>query len=288
MLDDDAGRHIEGLDALPGGIGVADVVVGELLALQLNKARQRAGRNAGVTIEGGVLVRILAVAQIHHLGELGVEAVRERKLLASRIQRGQIVADGAVIFGSVRKGFLGQRQACFGANRTAAGFEFTGECGIIRWIGDDGDMAVVLGRCTHHGRAADIDVLDGFRKFAIRIGDGFAERVQVDHHHVDRRNICRLHGQHMFRQVAPAEDAAMDPGMQGLDAPVQHFREAGVVADLDHRHVVVTEQLGGTSGGKDFDTETVQGTGKFENALLVGNADQRTLDDGHVKLPECE
>ena len=35
MLDDHAGRHVEALDAFPCRIGVGDVVVAELLALQL-------------------------------------------------------------------------------------------------------------------------------------------------------------------------------------------------------------------------------------------------------------
>ena len=38
MLDDNAGRQLEGLDALPCSIGIGDIVVRQLLALELNVA----------------------------------------------------------------------------------------------------------------------------------------------------------------------------------------------------------------------------------------------------------
>lgn len=41
-------------------------------------------------------------------------------------------------------------------------------------------------------------------------------------------------GGQVLRQVAAGEDAAMDLGMQGLDASVEHFRKAGVIADFRH------------------------------------------------------
>ena len=43
VLHDHAGRRVEALHALPGGVGVGDVVVRELLALQLLRRGQRAG-----------------------------------------------------------------------------------------------------------------------------------------------------------------------------------------------------------------------------------------------------
>ncbi len=48
MLDDHAGRRVEALHAFPGRIGVGDVVVAELLALQLPARHQRAGRRVQV------------------------------------------------------------------------------------------------------------------------------------------------------------------------------------------------------------------------------------------------
>ena len=65
VLDDDASRgalRIEFGEAFIGGIGIVDVVVGELLALQLTR-RGHPRRALGRAIECGRLMRVLAVAQ---------------------------------------------------------------------------------------------------------------------------------------------------------------------------------------------------------------------------------
>ena len=73
MLDDDAGRLGEGANALPRCVAVADVIERKFLALQLPVGRDRAGRRCVVAVKGRLLVRILAVAQVLHLGALPVE-----------------------------------------------------------------------------------------------------------------------------------------------------------------------------------------------------------------------
>jgi hypothetical protein len=55
--------------AFPAPRRIGEVVVGQLLALQLGEGGQRAGRRPQVAVERGLLVRVLAVAQVHHLGE---------------------------------------------------------------------------------------------------------------------------------------------------------------------------------------------------------------------------
>ncbi len=61
VLDDDDGGFGELGDALEGGVGVVEVVVGQFLALHLPGGGDPGPRAGGV--EGGVLVRVLAVAQ---------------------------------------------------------------------------------------------------------------------------------------------------------------------------------------------------------------------------------
>ena len=65
MLDDRTGRacSVELADAFDGGIGVVDVVVGKLLALDLACGRD-AEAGFGEAIEGGLLMRIFAVTQL--------------------------------------------------------------------------------------------------------------------------------------------------------------------------------------------------------------------------------
>ena len=64
-------------DEAPGRVQVEDVVERELLALQLARGGDRVQRRAQVAVEGGPLVRVLAVAQVLDLLEREGQAVRE-------------------------------------------------------------------------------------------------------------------------------------------------------------------------------------------------------------------
>ena len=70
VLDDDDGRRREVAGGVPGGVGVHDVVVGELLAVKLLGGDDAAGirvSDALLGVEGGPLVRVLAVADVEEL-----------------------------------------------------------------------------------------------------------------------------------------------------------------------------------------------------------------------------
>lgn len=56
---------------------------------------------------------------------------------------------------------------------------------------------MVLGRAAEHGRAADVDVLDGVLEGAVRLRDGGFERVEVHDDEVDELDAvlpCRSCG----------------------------------------------------------------------------------------------
>src|SRR5215467_7478626 len=101
MLDDGASRGALGIelgDALIGGVGVVDVVVGELLALRLARGGDAEAGLAGA-VERGLLVRVLAIAQ--RLGELARDrAVGRRRiveLLCEPVRDRGVVGGGAGI-----------------------------------------------------------------------------------------------------------------------------------------------------------------------------------------------
>ncbi len=62
MFDDDAGRSLELGHQLIGGVGVGDVVVAQLLALDLGGVGHARTLLAGA-VEGAGLMRVLAVTQ---------------------------------------------------------------------------------------------------------------------------------------------------------------------------------------------------------------------------------
>ena len=81
-----------------------------------------------------------------------------------------------------------------------------------------------------------------------------------------------------------ARMARMPPAilrMQGLDAAVEHLGEAGDVGDVAHGDAGFAKQARGAAGGDEFDAHAGEGAGEFDDAGLVGDAEQYTLNFGH-------
>ncbi len=81
---------------------------------------------------------------------------------------------------------------------------------------------------------------------------------------------------------APRQDAAMDRGLQGLHPAVHDLGEARVVAHLDHLQPGIAQRLGRAAGRQDLDPVRGQRLAELDQALLVGDGDQRPLDAGEV------
>ena len=292
VLDDDAGRLDEALHAFQRGVGVGHVVERQFLALQLHGGGDAGFAALGLDVEGRALVRVLAVAHFLGLDELAVEGAREGAAVfggqgvAALVDGAQVVGDHAVVGGGVLEGFQGQIEALGVAQ--AAGFEAFDDAGVVAGVDHYGHVFVVLRGGADHGRAADVDVLDGIGQVTARLGHGGGEGVEVDRDQVDRLDAVLLH--HRAVEGATAEDAAVDFRVQGLHATVHHLREAGVVGDFHRGHAVVLEQLVGAAGGEDFHAEGLEFAGEFEDAGLVGNADQGAANGeagglvGHCKV----
>ena len=104
MLDDRHGGRagrVEFRDQFKGGVGVVDVIVGELLALQLARGRDAEAVLAG-QIEARLLVRIFAIA--HRLGQFSAHRAIFGRVDADRPR--QPVGDRRVIGGGARIGLL--------------------------------------------------------------------------------------------------------------------------------------------------------------------------------------
>ena len=82
----------------------------------------------------------------------------------------------------------------------------------------------------------------------------------------------------MLLIVTYMEDATMHPWVQGLDAAIEHFGEAGQVADVADGQAGVAEGMGGTAGGDELDTVGGEGSCKIHEASLVGYGEESTAD----------
>jgi hypothetical protein len=71
--------------------------------------------------------------------------------------------------------------------------ELLDEEAIVLRIDDDRHPVMVLRRRAHHGRSADVDILDGKGVGCIRARADGAEGIEVDHHEVNRRDAMLGH-----------------------------------------------------------------------------------------------
>ena len=108
------------------------------------------------------------------------------------------------------------------------------------------------------------------------------ERVEIHHHEIDAGDLVVAHRLLMAGVGTPRQDATMDRGLQGLHATVHDLREAGVVAHLDHLQPGVAQRLGRAAGRQDFNAVRRQRLAEPDQALLVGDGDQRPFDASEV------
>ena len=64
------------------------------------------------------------------------------------------------------------------------------------------------------------------------LGGGFLESVEIHYDHIDGLNSVPGHGCDMLRIFATKQNAAVNLGMQRLDAAVEHFRKTSKLGDV--------------------------------------------------------
>ena len=139
--------------------------------------------------------------------------------------------------------FLGQAETRREAERAVVCRHLGEQSRVVRGVGNDRNASVILGCRAQHRRAADIDILDCVGERDVGLGDRFAEGVEIDADEVDGRDVVLRYRRQMFGQIAPGEDAAVHFRVQRLDATVEHFREAGVVADFRYGQPRLAQQF---------------------------------------------
>ena len=231
VLDDGASRtarRIEFGDAFVSGVGVVDVVVGELLALGLARGGDAEAHDRRA-IERGRLVRVLAVAQ--WLDQPAAEGAIVRRGVVKRLR--EPVADGGIVGCGAGKGlggeFLAQRKRGHAVMRG----ELVEQRRVIARLDQYHDVVMVLRRGTDHGRPADVDILDAVGEIATARHSRF-ERIEIDHQNIDGADAVRAHRFGVLGVAADRQQSAVYARMQRLDAAVHHFRKSGQFADVEH------------------------------------------------------
>jgi hypothetical protein len=76
--------------------------------------------------------------------------------------------------------------------------------------------------------------------------------------------------------IRPTENRPVNPRMERLDPPVHHLRKPRVLGDVDDVHPLVAEELRGSSGGKNLESEFHETFDERPDSGFIADADERT------------
>ncbi len=179
VLHDHAGGHRELLREGPGGRQVGKVVERQGVALQLVDAREDVPSRARLRVEGGALMRVLAVREVEHLVE------RRRDRAGALLAAGEPRGDRGLVGGRCREGVGGE--AATGVERELAVLtQFVEHGAVLIRAADRRHARVVLRRRPQHRGAADVDHLDGVVLAHAPAPGDLRERIEVHAHELER------------------------------------------------------------------------------------------------------
>ena len=195
----------------------------------------------------------------------------------------EVLGDGGVVGGGVGEGLLHEVEAG-GLGEGAGGLDLAGDPLVVGRVDHHAHVGRVLGRAAHHGRPADVDLLDHVGE-GLAGRDRLAERVEVHHHEVDGRDVAGLHVGLVGGEAAPVEDAAVDARVEGLHAAAQDLGGGGVLAHRDDPEPGVGEGLLGPPGGEQVDALRGEAPGEGHEPGLVGDGEESAAN-GQGTPPE--
>ena len=151
------------------------------------------------------------------------------------------------------------------------GGQFVEQRAVVARIHHHGHRGVILGGGAHHGRSADIDIVDRVAVAAPRARDRGGKRVEVDGQQVDGFDAVRAH--HGFVDAAPAQQAAVNFRMQGLEAAAHDFRETGVLGHFLDGNAVTHQEMCRAAGRQQLDPALPQFACELDDAGFIGDAE---------------
>ena len=285
-------RRGEVVDQQPGRVGVVEVEVAEGQPAVLGHgrppgpgARPHAGA-AGGPVQRRPLVRVLAVAERQRLAPVG-EVDRGGQLgapVAAGVGRiARVVEPGGhrgVVRRGQREGGAGQ-PAPRGVADPALCPQLLEHDRVVGGVGEHGHRGMVLGGRPDHGRPADVDDVLGARAAVGEVGDVDAERVDVDHHEVERLDALGGHVGLVGGVGGIGEDAAVHLGVQRHDPVPEDRVEPRQLGQVGHVQPGVAQRGGGAARRHQVDAELGQLAGELDDAGLVVDRQQGP----HVSAP---
>ena len=142
----------------------------------------------------------------------------------------QPAGDGGVVGGRATEGLQGAATAVFQA--PGASLQLLEEGAVLVRAGEHRHRGVILGGAPDHAGTADINLLDGLIEGDPLPGDGGLEGIEVDGDEIDGFDAKPVCVGSVGLEIAPEEQAPVDPGVEGLHPAVEAFWRSGVGGHL--------------------------------------------------------
>ena len=231
-----------------------------MLPRELVSGDESSGGHVEWRIEGGLLMRILTIAQCAGLVQReGLEIVGV-----------QPVGNCAIVGNKFHESMAAQLVRELGGHGAALRIELGDKIGVLRDIRKNGNMRTILDCGAHHGRTAHINVLvDFFRGFSRR--KRMLEGIEVDDEQVNGIEAQALHVGDVTYVITPREQAAMNARMQRFDTSLHRFRVPGELRDFGDRQAVIKQRFGSAAGSDQLNVVGVQGLREFNETSLIAD-----------------
>ena len=282
VLQDNHGRLVELASKRPARIGIENIVVGKLLAIELLGIHEAMRVGIGQAIERSALMRVFAIAQVLLLLEVKVDDLGG---LLAEIG----LAIELLVHPSGNRTIVGVRgfehlqrelRTRLARGGTVVSTHFLKNGIVGGGLSDHGDALEILRGAAQHRRASDVDVLDAGAEIGAR-GNRLFEGIQVHDHHVDHLDAVLFGFGHVLGIVALREQAAVHHGVQRLHAAVHHFREIRHCIDGRHIDARLGNHLRGAAGRNNLSSEfLVQSARELNHARFVGHRNQNAFNLG--------
>ena len=115
-----------------------------------------------------------------------------------------------------------------------------------------------------------------------RLRDSFFERVKIHDDQINRLDAMLGGGRFVLGIAANEQQTAVNFGVQRFHAAVQHFREAGKLADFDDRDARRLDRARRAAGGNNLDAELMELADELDQPCLIGNTDERAPNFTHA------
>ena len=229
-------------------------------------------------------MRVFSVTQVESFVEREAQGLRETIRL--RLQLEGLGADAlerrrdrGIVGRCGGESFLREPPFRFARERSGRG-KLVGDRVVVRGRSHDSDIVKILGGGADHRRSADVDVLDQFLESDSGLGRGLLEGIEVDHHHIDGSDAVFGNRRDVLGIFAAMQDAAVNLGMQRLDAAIEHLGESGEIGDVFDGDAGIAQEFRGASGGDEFDAKRGKLAGEIDESGFVGDAENGAAEFG--------